>query len=223
MSDMPEHDKRFDAWKRNENQDIPAAYRYVESVAHTMDAEPVAGRCNAWHGWALREAFLAGMSAKDAEIATLTTRRDHYKRACIATSNEVTRVLGEALYGPTPEGAPGDVWAVHTPESIADEAASEIATLRAENERMRGEIITYQDAHTTGTEIIDELRAKVEALEAELAYVDVCHACACVMMPSLQLCESCVLHGDEDLVEEARYAYEQGHRVSAARKGGSDG
>lgn len=64
------------------------------------------------------------------------------------------------------------------------------------------------------------LRAKVESLEAELAYVDVCHACECVMMPSLQLCESCVLHGDEDLVEEARYAYEQGHRVSAARKGG---
>ena len=97
---------------------------------------------------------------------------------------------------------------------------AELARLRAENERMRGEIITYQDAHTTGTEIIDELRAKVEALEAELAYVDVCHACECVMMPSLQLCESCVLHGDEDLVEEARYAYEQGHRVSAARKGG---
>lgn len=161
MSDMPEHDKRFDAWKRNENQDIPAAYRYVESVAHTMDAEPVAGRCNAWHGWALREAFLAGMSAKDAEIATLTTRRDHYKRACIATSNEVTRVLGEALYGPNP-----DAWSTHTPEAIADEAAAEIATLRAENERMRGEIITYQDAHTTGTEIIDGLRAKVEALEA---------------------------------------------------------
>lgn len=105
------------------------------------------------------------IEAKNAEIATLTARVEHYKAACITTSNEVTRVLGEALYGPTPEGAPGDVWAVHTPESIADEAASEIATLRAENERMRGEIITYQDAHTTGTEIIDGLRAKVEALE----------------------------------------------------------
>lgn len=95
-----------------------------------------------------------------AEIATLTARVEHYKRACITTSAEVTRVLGEALYGPNP-----DAWSTHTPEAIADEAASEIATLRAENERMRGEIITYQDAHTTGTEIIDELRAKVEALE----------------------------------------------------------
>lgn len=96
-----------------------------------------------------------------AEIATLTARVEHYKRACITTSAEVTRVLGEALYGPNP-----DAWSTHTPEAIADEAAAEIATLRAENERMRGEIITYQDAHTTGTEIIDGLRAKVEALEA---------------------------------------------------------
>lgn len=207
MSDMPEHDKRFDAWKRNENQDIPAAYRYVESVAHTMDAEPVAGRCNAWHGWALREAFLAGMSAKDAEIATLTTRRDHYKRACIATSNEVTRVLGEALYGPTPEGAPGDVWAVHTPESIADEAASEIATLRAENERMRGEIITYQDAHTTGTEIIDELRAKVEALEPSDDVIELIRVAIDPDEPRLS--GSCRAMVDVWL-----------NRVSAARKGG---
>lgn len=156
MTDMPEHDKRAGG----ESEDIGAAYRYVESVAHTMDAEAIHGHYHAWHGWALREAFLAGMSAKDASIATLTARVEHYKRACIATSTEVTRVLGEALYGPNP-----DAWSTHTPEAIADEAASEIATLRAENERMRGEIITYQDAHTTGTEIIDGLRAKVEALE----------------------------------------------------------
>lgn len=101
-----------------------------------------------------------------AEITTLTARAEHYKRACIATSNEVTRVLGEALYGPNL-----DAWSTHTPEAIADEAAEEIGRLRAENERMRGEIITYQDAHTTGTEIIDELRAKVEALEAAIHHL----------------------------------------------------
>ena len=60
------------------------------------------------------------------EIATLTARVEHYQRACITTSTEVTRVLGEALYGPTP-----DAWSTHTPEAIADEAASEIASLRA--------------------------------------------------------------------------------------------
>lgn len=161
-------------------------------------------------GAALTEFFgQVARHEKDAEIATLTARVEHYKRACIATSTEVTRVLGEALYGPNP-----DAWSTHTPEAIADEAAEEIgrlraendrlraqiaievgtrdnalseyrvaecrreeacrdrdrafadgAMLRAENERMRGEIITYQDAHTTGTEIIDSLRAKVEALE----------------------------------------------------------
>lgn len=149
------------------------------------------------------------------EIRRLRARMEHYKRACITTSNEVTRVLGEALYGPNP-----DAWSTHTPEAIADEAAEEIGRLRAENDRlraqiaievgtrdnalseyrvaecrreeacrdrdrafadgamlraeiqrMRGEIITYQDAHTTGTEIIDELRAKVEALEAIAAHL----------------------------------------------------
>lgn len=66
-----------------------------------------------------------------AEIATLTARVEHYKRACITTSAEVTRVLGEALYGPNP-----DAWSTHTPEAIADEAASEIATLRAKVEAL---------------------------------------------------------------------------------------
>lgn len=100
------------------------------------------------------------------EIRRLRARMEHYKRACITTSNEVTRVLGEALYGPNP-----DAWSTHTPEAIADEAAEEIGRLRAEIQRMRGEIITYQDAHTTGTEIIDELRAKVEALEAAIHHL----------------------------------------------------
>ena len=39
--------------------EVIAAYQYVESVISTADAQsPVGGY--AWHGWALREAFLAG-------------------------------------------------------------------------------------------------------------------------------------------------------------------
>jgi hypothetical protein len=42
----------------NENE-LRLAYQYVESVAHTAD-DHVGHR---WNGWALREAFLAGMHA----------------------------------------------------------------------------------------------------------------------------------------------------------------
>lgn len=186
-----------------------------------------------------------------AEITTLTARAEHYKRACIATSNEVTRVLGEALYGPNL-----DAWSTHTPEAIADEAAEEIgrlraendrlraqiaievgtrdnalseyrvaecrreeacrdrdrafadgAMLRAENERMRGEIITYQDAHTTGTEIIDGLRAKVEALEPSDDVIELIRVAIDPDEPRLS--GSCRAMVDVWL-----------NRVSAARKGG---
>lgn len=56
MSTTPEHDKRDIA--DGLHDDVDAAYRYVESVTHTADY-PIA---RAWHGWALREAFLAGVS-----------------------------------------------------------------------------------------------------------------------------------------------------------------
>lgn len=59
MSPTPEHDKRFDAWKRGENHDIPAAYKYVESIISTADGGT---GLHTWHGWAIREAFLAGIS-----------------------------------------------------------------------------------------------------------------------------------------------------------------
>lgn len=38
--------------------DISAAYDYVDSIVDTSDFKPQF----AWHGWALREAFLAGIS-----------------------------------------------------------------------------------------------------------------------------------------------------------------
>jgi hypothetical protein len=53
----PEHAKRLD---QGQFADIDAAYDYVTSVMHTGDAR-ICG-APAWHGWALREAFLAGCS-----------------------------------------------------------------------------------------------------------------------------------------------------------------
>lgn len=57
----PEHTKRNTGRPRQDGNhpDITAAYAYVESVAHTADAQGIG---KAWHGWALREAFLAGIS-----------------------------------------------------------------------------------------------------------------------------------------------------------------
>ncbi|NKI17397.1 hypothetical protein HCU74_08205 [Spongiibacter sp. KMU-166] len=59
----PEHDKRGSADHGAENDgelhpEISAAYDYVASVLDTSDFKDA----YAWHGWALREAFLAGIS-----------------------------------------------------------------------------------------------------------------------------------------------------------------
>jgi hypothetical protein len=55
MSATPEHDKR----PRGDG-DIVDAYNYVDSVVGTNDL--IVGFGPVWHGWALREAFLAGIS-----------------------------------------------------------------------------------------------------------------------------------------------------------------
>ena len=44
-------------------EDIERAYAYVESVSDTADDD----RAMMWYGWALREAFLSGMQARDEE------------------------------------------------------------------------------------------------------------------------------------------------------------
>lgn len=59
----PEHTKRgSEDHGSNDDEplhpDIKAAYNYVDSVLDTSDYKPVF----AWHGWAIREAFLAGVS-----------------------------------------------------------------------------------------------------------------------------------------------------------------
>lgn len=58
----PEHELRGNGHDNMEDNDlhpdVDAAYDYVDSVIDTSDfTEPLA-----WHGWALREAFLAGIS-----------------------------------------------------------------------------------------------------------------------------------------------------------------
>jgi hypothetical protein len=57
--EMPEHTKRGG---NNDditlNSEISAAYDYVHSVLDTSDYKG----SYLWHGWALREAFLAGIS-----------------------------------------------------------------------------------------------------------------------------------------------------------------
>jgi hypothetical protein len=55
---LPEHDIRDQ--EIGLHPEVQAAYRYVDSVIHTADAASPFG--HAWHGWALREAFLAGCS-----------------------------------------------------------------------------------------------------------------------------------------------------------------
>lgn len=62
-SGMPEHEKRHTA--DGLHPDVNAAYGYVISVSDTCDIPSI----NAWHGWALREAFLAGVSFADSRPA----------------------------------------------------------------------------------------------------------------------------------------------------------
>lgn len=57
----PEHDKRHSG--NGLCVEISASYEYVESVTDTADD----GLSLTWHGWALREAFLAGISYNQKE------------------------------------------------------------------------------------------------------------------------------------------------------------
>jgi hypothetical protein len=56
----PEHTKRESPDKDPMyiHPDVDAAYDYVDSILDTSDFVDV----YAWHGWAIREAFLAGIS-----------------------------------------------------------------------------------------------------------------------------------------------------------------
>ncbi|HFZ8524835.1 hypothetical protein ACSZNZ_22930 [Aeromonas caviae] len=79
---MPEHDKRSVGYGLH--SDVEAAYAYVESVDNTCDIPA----SNGWHGWALREAFLAGIShadaGKQAENAQITLDRESRLEAALA-------------------------------------------------------------------------------------------------------------------------------------------
>jgi hypothetical protein len=69
----PEHTKRDPGpGSKLNHPEVQAAHRYVESVLDTSDYEGG----YAWHGWALREAFLAGCShaAKSAGLPSAPPR-----------------------------------------------------------------------------------------------------------------------------------------------------
>jgi hypothetical protein len=59
----PEHTKRGNGHNTfsggQTHPDVSAAYAYVHSV---IDVADIVGNSPAWNGWALREAFLAGVS-----------------------------------------------------------------------------------------------------------------------------------------------------------------
>ena len=55
----PEHTAR--AMNNDLHPEVKAAYAYVDRVLHTADIQAAPG-IPAWHGWAIREAFLAGCS-----------------------------------------------------------------------------------------------------------------------------------------------------------------
>lgn len=67
MEDLtPEHTKR----NTNDTQDraeIGAAYNYVTTQVEVCDIQLTSG-VPAWYGWALREAFLAGITYARAEL-----------------------------------------------------------------------------------------------------------------------------------------------------------
>lgn len=56
----PEHNKRATAPDEKMHPEVHAAYRYVDSVLPTANKDD--DDCWTWHGWAMREAFLAGCS-----------------------------------------------------------------------------------------------------------------------------------------------------------------
>lgn len=80
------------------------------------------------------------------EVENIKKERDHYKTACMKMVDEVTQILGEALFGPTPPDAPGPVWAMDTPETRAGYAADRIARLQAKLERARALCLAGHDA-----------------------------------------------------------------------------
>lgn len=65
----PEHTKRGagdDFSDEPIHPDVSAAYDYVDSMIDVADIHTE--DCLAWHGWALREAFLAGVSHAESDF-----------------------------------------------------------------------------------------------------------------------------------------------------------
>ena len=82
----PEHNSRHP--DSDSYSEVTAAYKYVDSVLSTADAQsPVNGR--AWHGWALREAFLAGCTHAADQLRTTRPKPPSLKEQALAAQQRM--------------------------------------------------------------------------------------------------------------------------------------
>jgi hypothetical protein len=133
MDITPEHTARI--MDNDLHPEVMASYAYVDRVSHTADIQAAPG-IPAWHGWAIREAFLAGCSHAAAESQPEpeghTPTPDDFRKWW--------RETGSASPGPSPEMLlTANAWAEHwaarclqaqpEPEGVGDEDLE--ATARA--------------------------------------------------------------------------------------------
>ena len=90
------------------------------------------------------------------------------RRAYALEAADVCEALGTALHGPTPAGAPGPVWGMDTPQTLAAQAAREIARLGALFEETRREKLDAERQVTAAWGEVKDLREELERLRARL-------------------------------------------------------
>lgn len=132
MSDYPKRDLTPEHTKRGNGHDtfsdapihpdVNAAYAYVDSVINTADMH--AENSPAWHGWALREAFLAGVSHAENKTPNPQSRLD----------GEPDDIVAE-MRGFADDHGPGGWPAVRMSQISA--LCNEIERLRKDAERYR--------------------------------------------------------------------------------------
>ena len=99
----PEHTAR--AMNNDLHPEVKAAYAYVDRVSHTTADVQAAPGIHAWHGWALREAFLAGCSHADAPAQPELEGVTDEELEATARAAEVQDMKEQGgLTSPTPDG-----------------------------------------------------------------------------------------------------------------------
>jgi uncharacterized coiled-coil protein SlyX len=80
---------------------------------HRNDTDALRDACNFW----MEKAFMAAEDAEQERDTAMVERSD------------LSQVLGEALFGKTPHGAPGDEWAVYSLDDLVSLAAERLKSL----------------------------------------------------------------------------------------------